>query len=84
MSLIPEHMRDGMKLYIERGVQPGSFMEAVLCNDLREALGRADHINRHALFNIVSWLFSYAPSDCWGSPEKYTQWIKQKGLNHAA
>lgn len=36
------------------GHQPGSFIQAVLDNDLRGAFGRADHINRKALIVIVS------------------------------
>ena len=36
------------------GHQPGSFIQAVLDNDLRGAFGRADHVNRKALIIIVS------------------------------
>lgn len=36
------------------GLPTGSFVQAVLDNDLRGAFGRADHINRKALIVIVS------------------------------
>ena len=75
---LPPHMVDGMKLYLEHGVEPGSFMMSVLCNDLRGAIGRADHINSRFLANIVSWLTSEAPSACWGSPERVRRWIELK------
>lgn len=77
---VPEHIRDGLKLYIAKGLQPGDFLTAVLCNDLREACARADDINRHRLFDIVSFLYCYAPAACWGSTEKFAAWRKQGGL----
>ena len=32
-GLLPEHMREGMRSYIEIGRKPGSFLIAVLAND---------------------------------------------------
>ena len=52
-DLLPEHIRGAMKRYIEDRLQPGGFLEAVLSNDLAGAFGRADHINRDRLFDIV-------------------------------
>ena len=78
IELVPAHMQSGLRRYIEDRIPPGDFMQAVLENDLREALGRADQINRHALFDIVSWLWSYAPADCWGSPEKVAAWLAER------
>lgn len=73
---LPPHMVDGIKLYVEHGIEPGSFMYAVLTNDLRGAIGRADHINQNHIADIVSWLTSEVPSACWGSPERVRNWIK--------
>lgn len=73
-ELVPDHMHQGLRLWIEQGVLPGGFMTAVLENDLKEALARADHINRECLFNIVSFLYNFAPGPCWGSPEKVSAW----------
>ena len=69
-ELLPEHMRDGMKRYIERGIEGGSFMTAVLCNDLMGALGKADEINRDRLWDYGNFLYNEAPSSCHGSPAK--------------
>lgn len=76
-SGLPEHMRDGARLYVEHGVAPGSFLTAVICNDLRKAMERADHINRERLFDIVCWFYNEAPAQCWGSPENFHAWVKQ-------
>ena len=61
----------GLRLYFENGIEPGSFLSAVLCNDLKEACGRADRFNRHLLFEIVYWLHNDAPAGTWGSPQAF-------------
>ena len=73
-TYVPEHMRDGFKLWIEHGISPGSFGRAVLNNDLKGACGKADHINKQHLFTIVAWFYNYAPCDCWGHPVNVTDW----------
>ena len=80
-TLIPAHMWDGLHLYITEGIEPGSFLSAVLQNDLRRACEAADDVNRHRLRDYVQFLYCHAPHDCWGSPEKYSAWIKRGGLN---
>lgn len=80
-GILPVHMRAGMRLYIESGIEPGSFLAAVLCNDLREAIGRADHINRDRIPDYVQFLYNRAPSACWGSPAKYLKWVSHGGLS---
>lgn len=77
---LPEHMRETFRLYIENGIRPGSFTQAVLENDLMGAMGRADDINRVRLFDTCVFLRSHAPIGCYGSPERYADWIKSGGL----
>lgn len=72
---LPEHMREGMELYLKHGVEPGSFLKAVLCNNLCEAVGRADHINIVYLTNIVSYCYNEIPSTAWGSPDSVQKWM---------
>ena len=81
IDLLPEHMRDGMLRWIERGIKPGSFLTAVLQGDLFEALGQADDINRHKLFDYGAYLYNCAPSGCFGSPEKVNEWRLAGGLD---
>lgn len=77
---LPEHMRDGFRLYIEKGIPGGSFMTAVLSNDLMRAFGRADDVNQVRMFDILVFLASEAPIGCYGSPEHVKDWIKNGGL----
>lgn len=81
-SEIPEHMRDGLQLYIEEGIPPGGFMLALLTNDLREACARADHINKYLIFDFVSCFWNEIPSQAWGSVEKVQDWISHKGIKN--
>ncbi len=81
---IPEHMRAGLLDYIERGYEPGGFIWAVLCNDLRGACARADSVNRHALYAYVHFLWNYAPAACWGSEERVAAWIERSGASGGA
>ena len=73
---IAEATMSALELYVKERIPTGSFLEAVLCNDLREAIGRADENNQRVLPEIVAWLYNEAPSNCWGSREKVTAWLK--------
>lgn len=80
-SMLPEHMRGGARLYIENGVPPGSFMMAVLKNDLTGAFGRADQTNLQYMREWCDWLYNQCPSVAWRTDENINAWIKQGGLN---
>ena len=54
----------------------GSFLEAVLCNDLWEACSLADDNNLWILPVIVAWLYNNVPAACWGSSGKYKEWVE--------
>ncbi len=78
-NLIPEHMIAEMQRYMERGVRPGDFLVAVLSNDLMGAAYYADSINRPRLHDYCMWLYNYAPSGSFGSPEAVEKWINSNG-----
>jgi hypothetical protein len=80
MEMLPEHIRHGVEDYVLHGAEPGDFLHALVTNDLRRTCEHADRINRLVLFDIVSWFYNYAPSQCWGSPELYARWVEHKGL----
>ena len=77
-TYIPEHMRGAFQRWIEYGISPGSYGHYILSNDLKGALGQADTINRKHIFSTVSWLYNYAPIDCWGSVEAVENWKGEK------
>lgn len=74
--MIPNRTKESIDLYVERGVMLGSFVMAVLENNLKEAFGRADEGNIAEMFHIVSYCYNNIPVNCWGSPEKVARWLK--------
>lgn len=79
-NLLPHHMQEPFRLYIENGISPGSFATAVLENDLMGAMGRADDINRHRIWDICNFVHNEAPHTCHGSEERVEAWIATGGL----
>lgn len=75
-DLLPSHMRDGMRRYLEDGIEPGGFALACLANELVGAFGRADDVNALAMREWAEWLYNECPSQAWGSREKVNAWIK--------
>ncbi len=75
-------MRDGIKKsldrYVEHGIPPGGFLEAVLCNNLMEAMGRADIENHDTIFEICQYVYNEMPGNCHGSPEIVAAWYERK------
>jgi hypothetical protein len=63
--------------YVFHKLQPGGFVTAVLSNDLREAVGRADGHNVNTLKEILTYCYMQIPSACWGSPESVVNWLKK-------
>ncbi len=72
---IPESMHGGIIRYYERGIPPGDFLQAVINNDLREACGRADDVNKHLLFNYMMWFYNNAPGGTWGYPKAVSDYL---------
>lgn len=77
---IPDHMVAGLWRYILHGVEPGHFLCAVLANDLMAALRRADDINKHSLPAYGAFLVNVAPAACFGSKERFEDWLRMGGL----
>ena len=80
LDWLPIHIQSAALRYIEEGRIPGSFLQAVLSNDLWSAFAQADEENREKLFQIVCWWNNEAPGQCWGSKEKMRAWASHQGL----
>jgi len=74
-TAIPEYMRPSVVSYLT-GTVPyhGGFLTALLKNDLRGAVLRADARNAACLGDWIRFLIDHAPSASWGSPEKVRDW----------
>ena len=64
-----------IRRYIDDREAPGDFLTAIICNDLKEAVGRADDEKLLNLPAFVGYFYNEAPSLCWGSREKMVAWL---------
>jgi hypothetical protein len=80
IEMLPAHMRDAVRLYVLNGIRGGRFLAAVMTNNFADAVLRADDVNAAALRYWAMWLRDYAPTGCWGSPDRVAAWIKSGGL----
>jgi hypothetical protein len=69
-SKLPEHIRGGMRRYIEEGIIPGDFLQAVIKNNLVDSFGKADETNQARMFDIAGFMYNEAPIPCWNSSAK--------------
>ena len=81
MYMIPEHMQEGLKGYIEKGIKPGEFLCSMLEHRIYEAAGQADEINQQQLFQYIYYMYNYMPMQSHGCEETVANWIKLKGLS---
>jgi len=77
-SGLPDDLQYGMRLYLELGVLPGSFLTAVIKNDFMQATLRADATNQPLLRSIALWFSNHAPSKSYGSFENALEWVNSR------
>lgn len=73
---IPERMMPAIQRYVKNHVKPGAFLQAVIRNDLFDAIGFADEENLKNLPAYAAYFYNETPSDCWGSREKMEKWLQ--------
>lgn len=78
---LPSHMQEGAIGYVLLGWHPGSFLSAVLRNDLIDAATNADEQNKYALYAWAVFVYNAVPMPARGSQEAITKWVEQGGLN---
>lgn len=64
-----------LKWYAEKRRPTGQFLEAVLSNDLFDAMARGDPESREVLPGIVSFIYNRMPGNCHGSRAKVRAWL---------
>jgi len=68
-----------VNLYINEGFHPGSFIEAILCNDLKRAIDFADADHRKWLGEIALYVIQKTTGEMRGSQEIVNQWCQRRG-----
>jgi hypothetical protein len=59
-------MWGAIERYLDDGYHPGHFLAAIIENDLKEAVMRADDKNLRAIPEYVRWFYNHAPIVSWG------------------
>ncbi len=77
---IPDYMHEGLARFVATGQLPGNFLQAVLCNNLKESVAQADDKNMFVLPAYANWMYNHAPSEAQGSHEKMMVWRSIGGL----
>jgi hypothetical protein len=74
-SQIPPHMMAALRAYLENHEPVGSFLTAVLTNNLFKTCARADNTNIEIIPVYMAYLYNKAPSNSWGSPAAFEAWL---------
>jgi hypothetical protein len=77
---IPEHMRGGIIRYVENGVRPGHFLQAIFSNDLMAACARGDRENQLLLADYAKLLVNQCPGGCFGNATAFDEWVTRGGI----
>lgn len=65
----------GLARYVNHRIPTGSFLNAVLSNDLNMACRLADTYNRERLWFVWDVCRQGVPEEAWGSPEAVRKWL---------
>ena len=79
--MIPNHIKGVIDRYVQHGYDGGSFVEALMTNDLVGVFSRGDDENIRYLKDIVQYCYMKIPASCWGSEEKYNKWLSHNGFD---
>jgi len=74
---IPPRMLYAIEYYVKEGRIPGHFLQAIIKNDLRDAVSRADDENLKNLAAYVGYFYNETPGTCWGSEKHMLDWAKK-------
>ena len=74
--VIKQSTIESINNYVLYGYEPGGFVNAVLANDLMQAMGGADRENRLTLHAICSYIYNEISMSCHGSYEKVEAHLK--------
>jgi hypothetical protein len=75
-SEAPVHILDSIDRFVRHRIAPGSFVRAVLSNDLAAAFRTADEDSLRGLRDIMRYIHWEIPGGCHGSESKVKKWLK--------
>lgn len=76
---IPPEIKASIDAHGMTGKPTGSFLQAVLENDLKTAVMKADEANYLLIGAIVGYCCNEIPMVCWGSEDAVAAWQRKGG-----
>ena len=84
-TILIKKYKGPMENWLEFGIYPGSFLGAILRNDLLGALGHAnDSVTLESLHQLTRWCYWQLPGPAWGSKDKVEAWAKARKSEQGA
>jgi hypothetical protein len=80
----PVHLRGGLERWLKFGIQPGSFLTAVLKGDQEEAAKRADPVTSLVVARVFRFVREFMPAAAHGSAPAFEAWKAHRGLERKA
>lgn len=71
-----KYVKNALESYVSDRYHPGSFLVAVLSNDLKRSCELADDINRYSLAEIVTYIYNNIPMLAWGDKDAVKNWLE--------
>ena len=72
----------GLQMYLQTGRLPGDFLQALISNNLFDAMVRADDTNHGLLREWSQWMHCEFPPQAWGSREKMLAYSEAFEVGH--
>lgn len=72
---VPPNIRGGLVRYVDNGLATGSFLTAVLTNNLLKTFTTADRTSLEAIDTIIMFVANTVPHVCRGTKNDFTCWI---------
>lgn len=73
--MLPVDTKERIDQYVLRGIPPGSFLSAVLAEDLFGAVTEADEDNLPNLKSVCRYVIDTTPATCRGSYADVSGWL---------
>lgn len=71
---VPEHLHEGILMWLCAGILPGHFLRAVLNNEFVEVMRRSDETSRAGLPALAEFMHYDMPAQAWGNHGRVLQW----------
>lgn len=74
---LSDEVKQAIGDYVNKGIDPGGFINSVLCNDLVNAVGRADDEEFAMIKDLVNFVYKNMPYETWGNHKAVAAFLRR-------